>query len=319
MAVGVSQLPPASEDSPPREGPPWLSALLRADFFVPCAAHAATHKSERNFFCVQCAPSAGALCQACVARQHAGHAALQIRRSSYHDVVRVADIGRHLDLAAIQVYVINSAKIVFLNGRPQKHPVKGAPYACESCRRTLLDACRFCSLGCKLAALARPDGGGDHLSMQPRPGGKAGGGGSSGGDGVARHSHGHGHARHLEEPEVSSGGGFWAPPSPSSKRRRMTPSKLLDMVPLPPLLEAASAPSSPVLHPCTPTQSDSLEHSWRLHRRKGVPHRAPLLVKRAHAVLAALQRHSPGESQQLLLCRRLTSIKWLQVLQAPRP
>ncbi|GBG70599.1 hypothetical protein CBR_g6725 [Chara braunii] len=142
----------ASSSSSGRLGPSWLKSLLSASFFAHCSRHAGGHKSECNMFCIDCED--GALCSYCTST-HSGHRILQIRRSSYHDVVRVADIQKLLDVSQIQVYVINSARIVFLNGRPQSKPAKGSAYVCRTCHRSLLDSSRYCSLGCKLTGIKR--------------------------------------------------------------------------------------------------------------------------------------------------------------------
>lgn len=77
---------------------------------------------------------------------------LQVRRSSYHDVVKVQDISKLADIGGVQSYVINGAKVLFLRRRPQPRPPKGAVGAsqCTVCTRHLQDVSLYCSLQCKL-------------------------------------------------------------------------------------------------------------------------------------------------------------------------
>jgi len=137
-----------------REGPSWLPSFLKCEnFFAHCAFHT-SGKNERNQFCFDC-PQEGPLCPEGLNTSHRGHSSIQIRRASHRDVVRVADIQKYVDLANIQPYTINSAKIVFLQSKPQPKIVKGAAHYCEICQRSIADPVRFCSILCKLVGIER--------------------------------------------------------------------------------------------------------------------------------------------------------------------
>ncbi|XP_043706708.1 protein RGF1 INDUCIBLE TRANSCRIPTION FACTOR 1-like [Telopea speciosissima] len=133
--------------------PPWLESLLSTAFFAVCRIHSDAARSECNMYCLDC--NGDAFCFYCCSSRHKDHRVIQIRRSSYHDVVRMAEIQKFLDISGVQTYVINSARVMFLNERPQPKTGKGVSHMCEICGRSLLAPFRFCSLGCKLVGVKR--------------------------------------------------------------------------------------------------------------------------------------------------------------------
>ncbi|XP_002968409.2 uncharacterized protein LOC9650066 [Selaginella moellendorffii] len=142
--------------------PAWLESLLSEKFFTACARHAALKKNERNIFCVDCT---GSICQHCLS-SHRNHKLLQVRRYVYHDVIRLHDIQKLVDCSHVQTYIINSARVVFLNQRPQPRPPKGLGNVCETCDRSLQESYRYCSVGCKVDAACKQ--GNDLASLLPR-------------------------------------------------------------------------------------------------------------------------------------------------------
>ncbi|CAD5181975.1 unnamed protein product [Musa acuminata subsp. malaccensis] len=219
--------------------PPWLEPLLSTHFFAACPLHPDAPRSESNMFCLDCGASASSFCFYCRSDRHSGHRVIQIRRSSYHDVVRVAEIQKVLDISGVQTYVINSARVLFLNERPQPRgtgrggasgssaagpPSSSSPHTCEICARSLLDPFRFCSLGCKLAGIKRN---GD-ATFVLHPGDEdASGGGESSSTAAAEESKGGRRGRwggvSCEEVGHDARDPARPPPPPNSRRRKGIP------------------------------------------------------------------------------------------------
>mmetsp|Transcript_24215 Transcript_24215/g.52070 ORF Transcript_24215/g.52070 Transcript_24215/m.52070 type:complete len:328 (+) Transcript_24215:728-1711(+) len=180
----------------------WLPALVSSKhFFHPCehclakGSGTESHKATVNYLCLTCADVRG-VCQLCM-HEHANHHILQIRRSSYHDVVRERELSKLISTKGIQTYIINSSQVVFLRERPQSRnkshagasarggggggggrgagarngrhlePLDGnQPGGCLVCGRHLHEGLSYCSLGCKVKHCTR----GAPLGKQLPPG-----------------------------------------------------------------------------------------------------------------------------------------------------
>lgn len=134
--------------------PPWLQALLAEKFFDACSTHKGARKNEKNIFCLDCCIS---ICPHCLS-PHNSHRLLQIRRYVYNDVLRLDDAQKLFDCAFVQSYTTNSAKVIFLNHRPQTRIVNIRGNNCSTCDRGLQYPYLFCSISCKVDHILRTEG-----------------------------------------------------------------------------------------------------------------------------------------------------------------
>ncbi|KAF5732931.1 putative zinc ion binding protein [Tripterygium wilfordii] len=131
--------------------PRWLEGLLTQKFFNACVIHEEAKKNEKNVYCLDCCIS---LCPHCLS-PHSSHRLLQIRRYVYHDVIKLGDAHKLFDCSFVQSYTTNSAKVLFLNPRPQTRSFRNSGNICFSCDRNLQHSYLFCSLFCKIDHLLR--------------------------------------------------------------------------------------------------------------------------------------------------------------------
>ncbi|XP_015935846.1 uncharacterized protein LOC127744203 [Arachis duranensis] len=132
--------------------PAWLESLLSITFFSLCNVHTEKAKNDCKMFCLDC-NNHKASCVHCIASSHEKHRVVQIRRSSYNDVVRVIEIENALNISGIQTYRINGFRVLFLITRPlnpKKNKIsaklmwtkqsESESFAIEGISRTMLSA-----------------------------------------------------------------------------------------------------------------------------------------------------------------------------------
>lgn len=125
---GRRQSPSPAPGAGATAGPIWalprelLRVVAKAEgYFGPCptchAAHSGTRDAHLSFMDVE-APAAQGFCHFCRPADPQRRI-IQIRRNTYHDVLRVGDMVKLYDIAQIQQYSINNGRVSFLKPRPQ--------------------------------------------------------------------------------------------------------------------------------------------------------------------------------------------------------
>ncbi|KAF5939354.1 hypothetical protein HYC85_023613 [Camellia sinensis] len=218
----------------------WVITLLHSKFFGSCDNHSDLRKNEKNVFCIDCDLC---FCKHCISSStHELHRWLQICKYVYQDVVRLQDIQKYLDCSKIQTYKINGEKAVHLKPRPQtKDPNTSkskSGVSCEGCGRHIQDVPnRFCSIACKVTVVPEISNDNNHLVIsKPIP----------------------------EFNDLSLKEKYDSELNISEK----------DVSTL--TLKESSQSLSESSEECQAWLSSTLKPKKQLHKRKGVPHRAPL-------------------------------------------
>ncbi|ONK80324.1 uncharacterized protein A4U43_C01F16390 [Asparagus officinalis] len=155
--------------------PCWLDALFKEDFFDPCLIHLGIKQNDKNIFCIDCCLS---FCNNCCP-SHFGHRVLQIRKYNDHRVVRAEDMCKLINCSFIQSYMLNRAQVVFVKARSpskkkektqsQEQPNKkkaretkphfqNCDKTCSSCPRSLKEEFEYCSVSCMVKKVLKTEG-----------------------------------------------------------------------------------------------------------------------------------------------------------------
>ncbi|PIA31222.1 hypothetical protein AQUCO_05100021v1 [Aquilegia coerulea] len=94
-----------------------------------------------------------AQCSYCMKLYHENHPFLQVRKCSYHEAVRLTDINKYIDGSNIHIYHIKKDNVIFLNERSSCKLAKGSAPGCKICHRNMLVPFKFCSIGCKIKGI----------------------------------------------------------------------------------------------------------------------------------------------------------------------
>ncbi|KAL2518751.1 PLATZ transcription factor family protein [Abeliophyllum distichum] len=107
-------------------------------YFGVCLTHSEHKKKDLDHFCIDCEKS---FCCNCVST-HALHKYVKIRRYMYCEVIKRQDLCKLFDCSSIQQRSTQ---------QPQQQNSKD--HSCIICKKSLPDACFYCSIACKVSAL----------------------------------------------------------------------------------------------------------------------------------------------------------------------